>query len=96
MSKLYVSSPAEEDFAQSLQWYTERSVTAATDFEAEFDDALSEIAQAPQKYSKLDEQHYVFHLRRFPFQVIYRLTGEDIEVIAVAHASRSVDFWRDR
>ncbi len=35
-------------------------------------------------------------MRRFPFQVIYRLLGEDVIMNAVAHTSRAPDYWSDR
>jgi plasmid stabilization system protein ParE len=34
-------------------------------------------------------------LGRYPFRLVYR-AGEVIEVIAVAHTSRSTGYWRDR
>jgi hypothetical protein len=35
-------------------------------------------------------------MRRFPFQIIYRVPGEDVVIIAVAHTSRSPDYWSNR
>jgi hypothetical protein len=35
-------------------------------------------------------------LRRFPFLIIFRVIRDGITVIAVAHTSRSPDFWRGR
>jgi hypothetical protein len=35
-------------------------------------------------------------MRRFPFQIIYRVPGEDVVIIAVAHTSRSPDYWPNR
>jgi hypothetical protein len=35
-------------------------------------------------------------MRRYPFQVIFRLHGEDVLVIAVAHAKRKPLYWADR
>jgi hypothetical protein len=33
---------------------------------------------------------------RFPFLVVYRVVGSEIEVIAVAHARRRPGYWRSR
>jgi hypothetical protein len=35
-------------------------------------------------------------LRRFPFSIIYRVRGEEILVIALAHASRLPAYWAAR
>lgn len=35
-------------------------------------------------------------LRRFPYFVVYREQGEEIQVVAVAHASRKPGYWRHR
>jgi toxin ParE1/3/4 len=35
-------------------------------------------------------------LRRFPYAVIYRVTDEAIEVVAVAHGRRRPGYWKTR
>ena len=47
MAKLIFSAAAEGDYFESLTRYTERSVDAANDFDAEFDRALAQIASDP-------------------------------------------------
>jgi plasmid stabilization system protein ParE len=96
MVSLTICSAAEDDFTESLRWYAEHSVEAANDFDAEFDRALEAIARAPERFPQCDERHRYFLMRRFPFQVIYRVQGEQIAIIAVAHTSRSPDFWSHR
>jgi hypothetical protein len=36
MAEVVIGAGAEEDYTQSLQWYAERSTSAAEGFEAEF------------------------------------------------------------
>jgi hypothetical protein len=33
---------------------------------------------------------------RYPFNLVYRVLGDDIEVIAVAHHRRRQDYWTRR
>ncbi len=96
MANVIVCSAAEVDFTESLTWYAERSVDAATDFDEEFDRALAQIAADPELFPLCDAQHRYFLLRRFPFRIIYRIVRNDIVVIAVAHGSRSPDYWAQR
>jgi mRNA-degrading endonuclease RelE of RelBE toxin-antitoxin system len=35
-------------------------------------------------------------LRRFPYGLIYAIDRGDILIVAVAHAHRRPDYWRDR
>jgi hypothetical protein len=35
-------------------------------------------------------------VRRFPYSVVYRMLGAEQYVVAVAHSSRSPDYWHGR
>jgi len=96
MGKTIFCSAAEVDYTESLCWYTERSVDAATKFEAELDRAINEIASDPERFPQCDDRHRFFLMRRFPFQVIYRLQDDDVIIIAIAHTSRTPSYWANR
>ena len=96
MTRLIICSAAETDYTESLVWYAQRSLDAANDFDLEFDRALNQILSDPQCYPLCDARHRYFLMRRFPFRIIYRIDGDDIRVIAIAHAARSPDYWTDR
>jgi plasmid stabilization system protein ParE len=96
MGNLIICSAAEDDYTESLRWYAERSIEAANDFDTEFDRALGEITASPERFPRCDDRHRYFLMRRFPFQIIYRVPGEDVVIIAVAHTSRSPDYWSNR
>lgn len=96
MTNVIICSAAEIDYSESLTWYAERSVDVANDFDAEFDRALSQIAADPERFPLCDTRHRYFLLRRFPFRIIYRVVRDGIAVIAVAHGSRTPNYWADR
>lgn len=96
MANIIVCSAAEVDYTESLTWYAEHSNDAANDFDAEFDRALKQIAETPERFPLCDSRHRYFLLRRFPFRSIYRAVHDEIVVIAVAHSSRSPNYWADR
>jgi plasmid stabilization system protein ParE len=95
MANLTVCSAAEADFSESLGWYAEQSKQAAIDFDAEVDLALQTIASDPLRFPRCDDRHHFFLMRRFPFQIIYRILNQNVTIIAFAHTSRQ-PFWRDR
>lgn len=96
MTEIVVSSAAEDDYAQALCWYAERSVQAAEQFEAEFARALEVIAADPERFPHCDARHRYYLMRRYPFQVIFRRHDDRIVVIAVAHTKRKPRYWSGR
>lgn len=97
MDSLLIAEAAEEEYTDSLKLYAEQSVRAAEGFEAEFDRALISIAAHPDRYPLCDDRHRFFLLRRYPFRIIYRPAADDRWlVVAVAHASRRPNYWRNR
>ena len=97
MGDVLIGEGAEEDYAESLRWYAERSKQAAEGFEAEFARALEAIAANPDRYPLCDDRHRFYILKRYPFQVIYRKASEEhLLVAAVAHASRRPGYWSER
>jgi plasmid stabilization system protein ParE len=98
MSELLIAEAAEEEYTASLQWYAQRSKTAAERFEAEFAQALEGIETNPERYPACeDDRHRFYLLKRFPFQLIYRKAEEERWlIIAVAHTSRKPGCWSRR
>ena len=63
MIDLVVCSAAEEEYADALSWYAERSVQAAERFDAEIDSALKSISSGPERFPRCDERHYYYLMR---------------------------------
>ena len=88
--------PLAADEAQAAErWYRERNETASGRLQRELDRAIERISERPETRSLyLSNTRRV--LRRFPFFVVYRVRGGDLEIIAVAHAHRRPGYWRAR
>ena len=92
---LHEEAAAEYDAA--FDWYLARSPDAALKFDAEFDRALVQVAQAPQRWASGSHNTRRFLLRKFPFLLIYReRSAGEIQVVAVAHTSRRPGYWKER
>jgi toxin ParE1/3/4 len=87
---------ARRDFDESFEWYAERSIQAAVRFANAVDVALSAVAADPQRFAAVDETHRECPTARFPFRVVYRILGDRIAVVAIAHAKRHPDYWKGR
>lgn len=92
-----ITEGAEQDYTESLRWYAQRSKRAAEGFQIEFSRALEAIAADPGAYPLCDDRHRFYLLRRYPFQIIYRVVAEDQPlIVAVAHTSRRPGYWSGR
>jgi plasmid stabilization system protein ParE len=96
MAEVSIHSDAEAEYEAALAWYLARSARAATGFEAAFERALESIAASPELYPLCDDRHRFCMLRRYPYSIIYRVDGDQMRVVAVAHSRRLPGFWSGR
>jgi plasmid stabilization system protein ParE len=87
---------AAEEAQAATEWYLLRSVRAAEGFIRELERAVESVAEAPQRWPLYVEGTRRFLLRRFPYSVIYRVKGDALQIVAVAHARRRPGYWRPR
>jgi plasmid stabilization system protein ParE len=87
---------ARTELLSATDWYLERSHTAASEFGAEIDHALARIREAPERYPETRYHRRRFVLLKFPFDIIYRIVKEHVEIIAVAHHNRRPGYWGAR
>ena len=94
--QILVHSEAEEEIFEALAWYAQRSAIAARAFVQELSSAVTLAARSPQSWPRSfgNTRRVVFP--RFPFDLIFRLKGEAIEIVAVAHHRRRPSYWRSR
>lgn len=86
---------AQEDYLAALSWYRERSLLAASNFEAVFSDAIGNISRDPQRWPDMaDFRKYT--LRQFPFSIFYKDLPSQIVIYAVAHRHRRPGYWKFR
>jgi plasmid stabilization system protein ParE len=85
------------EYDAAFDWYLARSPDAARKFDAEVKRAITQIVEAPTRWATGLHSTRRFLLHRFPFVLIYRiLSREEIQIVAVSHASRRPSYWKDR
>ena len=82
------------EIERARDWYAERSQVAAVAFVRELTTAIDSLAEAPDTWSDYSTKYRRRVLSRFPFSVIYRVTGDTLQVIAVAHDKKRPGYWR--
>lgn len=63
---------------------------------AEFERALALLASNPELGAAWRSGTRRLSLRRFPYSVVYRLSSDTIQVIAIAHQRRRPGYWQKR
>jgi plasmid stabilization system protein ParE len=78
------------------EWYAERSSVAGDAFMAELDVAIDAICRSPHRWTTHLHHTRCYLMKRFPYMVVYRVTDEKLQVVAVAHGKRKPGYWRRR
>jgi plasmid stabilization system protein ParE len=78
------------------RWYEERSLLAASAFVYELSIAVQRIREAPSRYPAAPAGTRRILLDRFPFTIYYRVRGDILSVVAVAHQKRRPGYWASR
>jgi plasmid stabilization system protein ParE len=87
---------AAQEAESAYDWYADRDLSAAHAFREELQHAVDVVADNPLTWPRHGRgaRRYVFP--RFPFSLVYRMRGDEVEVLAVAHGRRRPGYWRSR
>jgi len=97
MTKLIEFLPeAEAEYLSALTWYRERSRAAAIRFEAEFNRAVESVRNRRERWVLYMAGCRRYLLHQFPFAIVYQVSPNLIQVLAVAHCHRRPGYWRNR
>lgn len=84
---------AELEFDEAAGRYEEQLRGLGSEFAAEVERITGLLREHHALGEKLDKTHRRIPLRRFPFGIIYRVDGETIHVVAIAHRRRRPSYW---
>jgi toxin ParE1/3/4 len=54
------------------------------------------LCEFPDIGEPVDEHRRRFPLKRFPFGIIYRVEGDTLRILALAHRRQGPGYWRKR
>ena len=93
----YIFYPeAVREAQEAREWYRARSEDAAQGFLSELSEAFQLIAANPDAWQAHPTGDRRFVMRRYPYLVAYRVFGDRIAVVAVAHQRRKPGYWKGR
>jgi plasmid stabilization system protein ParE len=94
--KLRFHDEATAELEEALDWYAVRSPNAERAFAAAIDDSLANLLAAPQRFAEVAPGFRAVRVEKFPYQLIYRVIGEIVIVVAAAHLKRRPGYWKRR
>ena len=89
---------AATELAEAVAWYEHQRAGLGSDFFQAMVEAQALLANQPEAGPASREHSDLRRLllARFPYQIVYRTTGVDVIVIAVAHLKRRPGYWKQR
>jgi toxin ParE1/3/4 len=93
----YVFHPeALTEYAEAVQYYTERRAEVAQAFIDAVEDAIYRIRESPTRWRAIDEDIRRCLTRKFPYGILYTIEQDYILILAVMHCSREPGYWKSR
>ena len=87
---------ARLELDEAVSYYNNQAPGLGDAFLLETVAAINRIRQFPDAWHPLGESLRRCRLQRFPYGLIYSVSGNEILIAAVAHAHRRPEYWRDR
>jgi toxin ParE1/3/4 len=86
---------ARSELRQSVLWYEERRPGLGQSFAAHVRQAVQAIVEGPERWPlRRGTRRYV--LRKFPYTIAYRVSPEEVVILAVAHQRLDPRAWEQR
>lgn len=99
--KVRLLEVASEEAVEAAGWYEGERPGLGVEFHAALESALGllegdfpPVTPVPGAPAKRGAKRII--LKRFPYDVVFQVRGDEIVVIAVAHHGRRPGYWRDR
>jgi len=92
-----LAEEAERELIDGARFYAEQAnVDLGLAFVTEFERSLEILVAHPALGTPWSTKTRRFPFRRFPYSLIYRIEGDELRVIALAHQRRRPGYWSTR
>jgi plasmid stabilization system protein ParE len=91
-----IDAAALAEAVEAQEFYAAQRPGLGDEFAAELDKAMARIAAYPTVWPPFSDRTRRYLMDRFPYSVVYRLSGETARVVAVFHQHRRPEYWRSR
>ena len=88
------SESAYKDLEESELHYNNERFGLGEEFLDEVYSAILHICDDPSIWQNIHREVQRYSLKRFPFKIIYRVEGEQVEIVAINHNKRHPKYWK--
>ena len=86
--KVRLLAAARAELKDAVVWYDNQAPGTGTQFLKTVLEAMRTIEQRPQTWPRIVKSTQKYVLRRFPYNIVFEIDGDDLIIIAVAHHRR--------
>ncbi len=84
----------ENDFWDAFLYYDAISFTLSQNFRNKFEFAIYKLSTSPYNYLKLTKKLRRIKLGKFPYMMVYKITGNTVTVFGFFHQASRPSRWR--
>jgi toxin ParE1/3/4 len=96
MLEITLHEAADEEFKAAIRFYESQESGLGAIFLRRIMEGFNFIVANPLACQILFDNFHRHVIRQFPYSIVYRLEGEKLFVLAVAHWSRRPGYWKQR
>ena len=86
--KVQLQDEAILDLRDIYEWYEAKRKTLGDEFLDELENSISEISLHPLHYFKINDYLRRYHMKRFPYIIIFETESSTIFITSVTHTAR--------
>jgi hypothetical protein len=94
--KIGFLAPAAAEYRVATDYYESERAGLGGEFANEVGLTLQRIAAYPDAWPKLSSRTRRCLMNRFPYGVVYRVRGKEIQIVAIMHLKRRPLYWQER
>ena len=91
--KYFLSEEAKQELLRSEAYYNEQKFGLGFEFIQEVRQGVERVCKEPSIWPEIHKNLQRYYLDRFPFQLIYRIKNQNLEIIAIAHNKKRPRYW---
>ena len=94
-----LATPARAELVEAAQWYEDRRAGLGGDFIDAVEAAAERLADWPDAGTPVQVGGHGYRrvgVSGFPYHLPYRVTEDEVQVLAVAHDRRQPGYWSGR
>jgi plasmid stabilization system protein ParE len=87
---------ARADLAEAAAYYSRQQQGLGPRFVSAVETAVQEILDDPHRMQIVQGDIRRCRVHRFPYDIYFRIVGDELQIVVVKHHRRGDEFWKGR